>query len=871
MKKRLHVQRAMQLLNQSFGAPSDLIANENDMLKQLSFNVVLHEYDFTVPGVPNLAPMKFRLKCHRSGSGPYIQDLQLPNEDSGASGTSGETIAQRNANLALYCSVRQAWEYCEMQTHELQFPTHFWFAPAWKDSRETITLIRCKLDTTGQLAYTLLANHGNSQCQVEALDIQDESKDMYCKLNACIWEGEKYNKYRSLTAKNIRGHKHIRSFKANGCSQESISQFGSSCWFVAVVMLLSKIEPIYNLISHPLQFSLSVVKCNEIKNWVDHDRSNLQSSQTSCQSPYFPAGLRDEYKRQVEATIQPQRGLFDFSSEKGGYYTSLLFAVLKYSQILPNHCIWNDLQWNDINPEKLFATLAPLIQSDPLNAPNGPNSKLRIMWSSAPPDSTSTVWKLSMLKDIIDKLKHVHASAPLLGGIISIKLPDGYRTGLLHARHSFVFTMCEGDPIICNWGKCDDNYDWNMLLDLQEVSNTHIISLLFIFGALKTDAPAFRPLPVQHLSFTHVVLRDPRNTVNVHVNIDTFKSTPAQVHGKVDDVKFEFNYPELQSHEKIPKKGTPVSLQLVTAQYYRIRDFEICFEADSNLTMKGVRGKINTYIGDISTDKLKESMQKLVQFYVLDQLKSDVLDQAVLVVEPKIKQGKVTNAIIQNSIYRHKGFEIGSKCTLEPHHWTNNRMVYGISVHEENTTPSVHFLGCAKMKHYQLSQNLEMLKYIKDIGNLVSLSKWNEQDISLLKSMIVICDRGLTLLHEFITDFGSFLLSEKDKSDISKFDGTRTSFRNLLSILDHGKTIPNPVLRMKTTRTLLTIVDALGLENTFRRGRSDVLDYYRNATNVLRTDEVQAFEYAVRQVIENSNKRRGESSQQGERAKREKM
>jgi len=650
-----------------------------------------------------------------------------------------------------------------------------------------------------------------------------------------------------------RPKRHVRNFKADGCSYESINQFGGSCWFVSVAMILSKIEPLYQMLSNPERFNLDVKNCRDIKRWLDYDRSNLNNSQASCQSPKFPEELRMIYRDKSAL----KTSAFDFSGG-GGDEKILLEAVLEYSQILPKHCVIISRNWSSINSsEKMRRTLAPLIKRNPKNDRKKRNPendcKLRIFYSEA---ENSRV-HIDTLKDTIDKVKNVRDSAPLLGGILGLMRIDADQSNQRdHAFHAIPFTMCEGEPIFCSWGMCDDTYNWEKL----RVDHTQIDSFLFVFGAIDHDSPAFAPPPKQALSFTHLVLRDPRNTINVHVKVDTFKGIMPETHekhthifGTVEDVKYEFNAPELQSHSSIPKKGANISVEMVSIsqkkRWYRISDYRVVFATDS--FFRGIGPTINAYIGDISNDRLKDLMQNFVFFHNKDTL---------LVLEPKIKRGaQCTDAFIQNSKPKPKikrgdasiqaiensedsqFSEIGKKVNLEPSEWHEGEMTYAVTISHAQfsaSNPSITPLFyTSKKSHYYLSQNLVMLQDIEKIESMFNSTEWNDKDFKYIQLIRERCNEGLQNLILWIQEQPTEEVKFRKETEIRKVKDLQFACHNLSQIFNPYENITNHFCKSHE-KYVSAFVDVLGLVNTLNTPSIKVVaGYYAHAINVYQVRE----------------------------------
>ena len=870
-KSRRHIQRAMEIMkNKSFGTPTVLITDEKSMLDQITFIVeVPIGIEFTLQSVQNLSPMKFSYKrAVKKGDHLEQEVVNLYGFKDLSESDKRLSNEERNMKMARYFAIRQAWEYCQIQTHEMQFPKQLFFVAEWKQSEIPIIEISCKLiaGNVSKLAYSLeIVEDDGHFLKIEAQQ-SGRDIDLYCSLNACIWgDSARSELYHKLTAENAhhpdtegspmidRPKGHVRHFKADGCSYEGINQFGSSCWFVAVALILSKIEPLYHMFSNPQRFNLDVKNCRDIKKWLDYDRSNLNSSQASCQSPNFPEGLRIIYKR------LHKRGSFDFKGG-GGSSHRLLEAVLVYSQILPKHCVVIYREWSSINSsKKMLKMLAPLIKRSPQN-----DRKLRIFYSET---LTSGEVHIDTLKDIIDKVKNVGDSAPLLGGMIGLmRIGADESNQRDHAFHSLPFTMCEGEPVICTWGMCDDTYNWGKL----RIDQTHVYSFQFVFGAIDHDSPAFRPPPKQTLSFTHLVLRDPRNTVNVHVKVDTFKGIMpetrkkhAQIFGTVDDVKYEFNAPELQSHDLIPEKGKNISIEILLQRWYRISGYPVAFATDS--FFKRIGPTVKAYIGDISSDRLKDLMQNFVFFRNKDTL---------LVLEPKIKRGTpCTDAFIQNSkpkpkIKRediqsiqnseHSQFsEIGEKVDLKTSEWHEGEMMYAVTIGHQRFSagnPSITLpFYTSKKSHYYISQNLEMLQDIEKIENMFNSTEWNDKDFKYIQDIRERCNEGLKQLIIWIQKepIEEVIYEFQKEKEIRKLKDLQIAFNNLSYISNPYENITNQFCRSHE-KYVSAFVDTLGLANTLNTPSIKVVaGYCTDAINVYQVMEtVDSFGNILRDIIE---------------------
>ena len=208
-KSRRHIQRAMEIMkNQSFGTPTVLITDEKSMLDQITFSVETDEIDLTIQSVQDLSPMRFRYRRSVS-KGDHMEEVVVllhGFEEVVSANASDRHLSneERNMKMARYLAIRQAWEYCQNETHEIDFQKQFQFFAHWKDSGIPIIEISCKLvgGNVEKLAYSLEIKEGDHLSKVEA-PLSGKHTDMHCSLNACIWrDPEKYKHYYKLTAKN---------------------------------------------------------------------------------------------------------------------------------------------------------------------------------------------------------------------------------------------------------------------------------------------------------------------------------------------------------------------------------------------------------------------------------------------------------------------------------------------------------------------------------------------------------------------------------------------------------------------------------------------------------------------------------------------
>jgi len=548
------------------------IHTKMDVLLRLKLKVKGTGEAFDVPQLEQLSPMQFRIR--QSNVDEILEETDL----------------ERNLvwpSAARYYAIRRAWVFCQMEAQDLRFPPRLDFQAFWEGT--PFFDFHAKLEVAdGDLLYSLTPNwHSEDSItrHAEGHSAGVVPLPLICHMHACVWTDEsEQKKYRKAVIDTLRGPstKPIRPFQTDGCSHDAIDQFGPSCWFVTVPMLLTKIEQLYTLVS----------KYTDVKEWIDRDRSSLTNTPASCQLDILPEGIHRKYREFNSTENSPH--VFNFYGKHGGDCYFLLRSTLLYCKIIPDHCTWTDLDWplTDAN-SYLQPSDAPEVQAI---------GKWPAQYASPTKMCILHLRKVKLHKRHFSEL--VASKPTLLGGIIHLHDPSEV-THNMHARHVVPFTMCDGAAVICTWGECSDRNQWDALY----LNDYDIIQLLLIFGPEGTSQP--KPtLPAPTLL---LVLSNQLQSLHVHILIDgenyrhhydsILKGTSPPNSFKAVVVKVAYEHSSAMEHPaNVPLEGKTVTVRFSQnfnkITQYRIVDHPVEFATDLNST--GSREQCNWYVGDIS-------------------------------------------------------------------------------------------------------------------------------------------------------------------------------------------------------------------------------------------------------------------------------
>ena len=553
-----------------------------DVLLRLSLQVKGTGEAFDVPPLNQLSSMQFRL--HQYNTDEVLEEADLNKTN----------LVWPSA--ARYYTIRRAWVFCQVEAQELRFPSRLDFQAFWEGTPFFAFHARREV-IDGDLVYLLTPNWDSdtdsiTRCARPGAGPRAHTRRalaLMCHTHACVWKGEsEQKKYREATIDSLGrpSTKPIRPFRTDGCSHDAINQFGPTCWFVTVPMLLTKIEPLYTLVSNNA----------DVKEWIDRDRSSGKTSPASCQLDILPEGIHRQYREFNSAEISPN--VFNFTGKYGGDCYSLLRATLLYCKIIPDHCTWTELNWPlpDANsylpPSDIHINAPELHEVEKWPGHHATPTKMCIMH----------IHEVKLHKRDFSKL--VGSKPTLLGGVIhlqnSAEVPRN-----THSRHVVPFTMCDGAAVICNWGECSNHDHWNSL----NLNEKNIMQLLLIFGAEGTSQP--KPIPPSPTLI--LVLSNPLQSLHVHLQIDgrnysrhydsILDGTSPFDSFKAVVVKIAYEHSTTMEHpSNVPLEGETVTVyfsqNLNKITQYQIVDHPVEFATHINAT--GSREQCNWYIGDIS-------------------------------------------------------------------------------------------------------------------------------------------------------------------------------------------------------------------------------------------------------------------------------
>ena len=551
------------------------------------FNIMVHQ-------LHDLPQMQFFLTHEKSGETETFQELDF-----------AQAALMKWPRAARYYVIRRVWLFCTAESCKFNFPMTIAFRAFWKGKlflainafRTTPTL----RDGDDQLAYSLnaiICRTNEIIGHVSSLN-QDTSQKVHqakCDMHACVWQDKKkYNEnvIDKLVSVDRNSSGVQRSFRMDGCSYEAISQVEDSCWFVSVATLLTKIEPVY----------IDFKKVDGLRRWLEYDRSNLTNSQASCNENILPARLRQIYRSFANESLED----FDFSGTKKSTYGGAAFDLLRAAFLYFKECRDSaDTKRSKADAAKyIIEFLKAGNAKDIANWRTTDDSKFSLVINS----NFHFVESPSSVFHAIKQHKNV------LGGILALK----NRTG----THSIVFTMCDGKPIVCSWGKChkDRSTDGtvDVLVDLQLDGFSSAYDIALIFAPVGIE----QPKPQRKKTEILLVLRNPMNTLHLHVNIDLTQKIHCTsdhfiFHGNIQHIEHEFErtnktiaglIPEIKElvGEDVQCYGNAHGSTYKRSNWemqYMLNPSKIQFVSEQ-LDSRGERVNVKHYVGDIPGPVLK--------------------------------------------------------------------------------------------------------------------------------------------------------------------------------------------------------------------------------------------------------------------------
>lgn len=358
-------------------------------------------------------------------------------------------------NSGTYHGTATVWHFLENSTESMNYPLELRFEVSWL-GEHVLTLVSSR-QFHSRPVYELNIEKSGTKSRITV-----QGGDAVCNMYACVWKDK--HKYAEVVQRNFSKMSQLkRSMVGDPCSMEAIDQEGGSCGLNSVVLLLSKISQLYDYLTP------------DVKSWVDTVRSQQLLSQASCQPNILPHGVRNTYK---EITSNPKKPTwhdlyhegketFNLAGYKlnatnrnkfGAFPGAFIAAVLLHCKIMPEHCSVR----REIKPQPDFSKIGRDTAK--------PAYRMQLIQNRCEATlSQFKEWVKKSAKGQYDKYKH------LLGGILTLVHEDDKALG-----HAVPFTMCEGNPIICSWGQCSDNFNWTRLNLLKF---NEIIAVTLVYAA----------------------------------------------------------------------------------------------------------------------------------------------------------------------------------------------------------------------------------------------------------------------------------------------------------------------------------------------------------------------------------------------------
>ena len=414
------------------------------------------------------------------------------------------TYPKKDQGWTHYYILHTAWQWCCSRSEASGLPQCVQFTGVTGDEKnKQMTVCAERTFNADRNAYQLLAslrgNYENAPVQVGG----EDTEWAYCQLNACLSDTKTYHK---LVAKH--GVQRLKKkYRRDGCSTEGMQQDGESCWYTAVVLLLSKINPLYELLRE------------DIRNWVDYCRESRFCSQESTQPHILPKDVHDLY--------YSDEYTFDFKTGGNVYY--LFKGILTASNIFPMHCTMRDPSQPYSN-DRVWAK-----DADDDASQWGPNPvlpdlhheqlllkelNLDLLFHKPHPQK----FHINYVYGLWDLRRFVHfvwnnkqSMKHLLGGTLSLPPADN--------GHDIAFTMCDGNPVICSWNKCilvqkEDDIDEVIKKFRIPANNECIIdATMFIYAPKGTHHTKWWKGHAHSNEGDTILLYNSTNTVHLYVEI----------------------------------------------------------------------------------------------------------------------------------------------------------------------------------------------------------------------------------------------------------------------------------------------------------------------------------------------------------------
>lgn len=198
------------------------------------------------------------------------------------------------------------------------------------------------------------------------------------------------------------------------CDPYSINQEDGDCYFISVILLFKKLKCVYDLLPSDVQHFMRnyLYRPPPVRGKIIMKRS---TGITSCMS--LPVSVQRIYNSVCTMDL----------STLGGHPLCLIHALFKSNRIMYT---LQPIRWSTIKNRS--ESIAP--------------SRFSVLL-------TPIFYKRRSVDKCMREIAAYAARFPVVrGGVLNLQSRRGAYE--MHGYHTASFTMCDGQPLLCNWGNC---------------------------------------------------------------------------------------------------------------------------------------------------------------------------------------------------------------------------------------------------------------------------------------------------------------------------------------------------------------------------------------------------------------------------------
>ena len=344
----------------------------------------------------------------------------------------GYKACQWPDNASLVVS-QVVYNWCKNEAEGWLFPDCVEFSYKWQRNNPVSFVATCEYEQFG--TYYTITIDGVS---VETWDEGRFQSRVQCEIDDGVWKDTEYKQpYRKLMLQSLSDVS--KTFSLNhACNADTIHQLLKDCWYISGVVLASK--TLYRHLN------------TETKDFLQIYRRNVQPESSKGACILIPPRIAQIY-RDIRLAKNDNINFLESVFVEGGNERDLLCAFMQFSNI--KHIVrdiriyehFDDLSqfdryFKDANVEYIVA-------------------RYIFKWKQLLINTDSIIKKVINVHDINRKGSHV------IGGLIF--------SSKERSDHAIPFTVCAGETIICNYGKC-----FELLTDSTSLADDRIHEISFL-------------------------------------------------------------------------------------------------------------------------------------------------------------------------------------------------------------------------------------------------------------------------------------------------------------------------------------------------------------------------------------------------------